>query len=222
LVFRRQAVLGGQHLLVDFQDGGSRVVQQVLDGGVDGAVLGQQLAHVLGAAAGSRLVGHGGHPLHQVLLEQAAQAHQHAGHGAVAADEVLHALGHRVLDHVQVDRIEHDHGILVHAQGRRGVDPVAVPARCAQLREYLGGVVAALAGDDDLAAFQFVDVGGVFQGSLVLRHLRRSAAGVRSGEEYRLDVGEITLFLHALHQDRTDHAAPTNQTYEFHFAFLWV
>ena len=36
----------------------------------------------------------------------------------------------------------------------RGVDPVAVPAGGAQLGEHLAGVVAALAGDDDVAALQ--------------------------------------------------------------------
>ena len=39
----------------------------------------QQFAHVLGAGARGRLVGHGRHPLDQTVLEQAAQAHQHAG-----------------------------------------------------------------------------------------------------------------------------------------------
>jgi hypothetical protein len=33
-------------------------------------------------------------------------------------------------------------------------------------------------------------------------------------------VVEVALFLHALHQDGTDHAAPTYQTYEFHFLSL--
>jgi len=31
-------------------------------------------------------------------------------------------------------------------------------------------------------------------------------------------VSEIILLLHALQEHRTDHTAPTNQTYEFHFA----
>ena len=62
------------------------------DLGVERAELGEQLAHVPGAAAGGRLVGHGGAPLDQAVLEQAAQAHQHAGDGAVAADEVLDAV----------------------------------------------------------------------------------------------------------------------------------
>jgi hypothetical protein len=35
---------------------------------------------------------------------------------------------------------------------------MAVPARCAQLGKYLGGVVAALAGDDDLTALERVDI----------------------------------------------------------------
>ena len=60
------------------------------------AVLRQQLAHVLRAAARCGLVGHGGHPLDEVGLEQRADAHQHAAHGAVAADEVAHAALQRV------------------------------------------------------------------------------------------------------------------------------
>jgi hypothetical protein len=32
-------------------------------------------------------------------------------------------------------------------------------------------------------------------------------------------MGEIALVLHALHEDRTHHTAPTYQAYEFHFPF---
>ena len=36
----------------------------------------------------------------------------------------------------------------------------------------------------------------------------------RPGEDFaEAHMGEIALVLHALHEDRTDHAAPTNQTY---------
>jgi hypothetical protein len=66
-----------------------------------------------------------------------------------------------VLDHRQVHRVEDDDRVVLHAQGAGGVDPVAVPARGAQLGEDLGGVVAALAGDDDVAALERVDVEGV-------------------------------------------------------------
>jgi hypothetical protein len=49
--------------------------------------------------------------------------------------------------------------------------------------------------------------------SSVLRHRRRGADRIRGGEEHRLDVVEIAFLLHALHEDRADHAAPTYQTY---------
>jgi hypothetical protein len=205
-------MLGGQHGAVDFEDGRGRIVEQMLDRAVDGAELGQQLAHVLGAAARCGLVGHRGHPVDQIVLEQAAQAHQHARHGAVAADVVPDAAAERILDHVQVDRIQHDDGVVLHAQRRRRVDPVAVPAGRAQLRVHLGGVVAALARDDDLALRELGDIQRAFQFGLVLRHRWRIAARVRRGEEHRLDMVEIAFVLHTLHQDRTDHAAPTNQT----------
>src|SRR5471032_2246671 len=165
------------------------------------------------ADAGRGLIRHRRHPFDQVVLEQAAQAHQHARHRAIAADVVLHALAQRVLDDVQVDRIEHDHGVLFHAQRRRGVDPKTVPAGRAQFREHLAGVVAALARDDDLALFQFIDIARAFQRGFVFRHRRRGAARIRSGEEHRFDLGEIALFLHALHQHRTDNAAPTYQAH---------
>ena len=201
-----------QYLAVDLEDRGSRIVQQRLDFGIDRAELGQQFAHVLCAAARSRLIGHRGHPLDQILLEQPAQTHQHARHGAITANVVLHAARQRILDHVQVDRIKHNDRVILHAQRGSGIDPVAVPAGCTQLREDLGRIVATLAGDDDVALLQLINIVGVLQRGFVLRHRRRLAACVRCREEHRLDMIEITLFLHALHQDRTHHATPTHQT----------
>src|SRR2546423_682782 len=87
-------------------------------------------------------------------LVRRAATHQHAAAGRVAADPVAPALGERLAGHRQVDRVEDDDSVVLHAQGRRGVDPVAGPAGRAQLGEHLGGVVAALAGDDDVAALQ--------------------------------------------------------------------
>ena len=58
--------------------------------------------------------------------------------------QFLPPLRERVLDHRQVDRVEHDDRVVLHAQRRGGVDPVALPARGAQLGEHLVGVVAAL------------------------------------------------------------------------------
>jgi hypothetical protein len=87
------------------------VVQQRTHRGVERAVLRQEFAHVLRAAARRGLVGlvliHSTRP----GLVERAHAHQHAADGAVAADPVAAALGQRVLDHGQVDRVEHDDGV---------------------------------------------------------------------------------------------------------------
>jgi len=177
---------------------------------------------VVGAATGGCLVGHGADPLDQAFLEQATHAHQQDGVGAVATDVVLHALGQCVLDDVAVDRVQHDHGIILHAQRGGGVDPVAVPAGCTQLGEDLVGVVATLCGNDDVAFLQLIDAVGVFERRCRFGKRRRFAARIRSREKYRFDVIEITLVLHALHQDRTHHSTPANQTNQFHHLSLFM
>jgi hypothetical protein len=45
---------------------------------------------------------------------------------------------------------------------------------------------------------------------------RRPAALVAGAEEERLDQIEVAFGLHALEEHRADHAAPTNQSREFH------
>jgi hypothetical protein len=87
--------------------------------------------------------------------------------------------------------------------------PVQPAAR--SLREHLGGVVAALAGDDDVAALEGLDVERILERRLVLGLGRGLAAGIGSGEEHRLDEAEVAFGLHAVHQDRADHAAPADQ-----------
>jgi hypothetical protein len=124
-----------EDLAVDFQDGALRVVQQAAHFGVQRAELRQQFAHMLRAAAAGRLVGHGAHPFDQAGLVKRAHAHQHAADRAVAADPVAPALGQGVLDDRQVDRVQDDDGVVLHAQGGGGVDPVARPAGSAQLGE---------------------------------------------------------------------------------------
>ncbi len=213
-----QRTLFGDHLAVDFQNGALGVVQQILNFGVQRAVLRQEFAHVLGAAAGGGLVSLGAHPFDQTCLVQRAHTHQHAADGAVAADPFLAALGQRVLDDRHVDRVEDDDGVLFHAQGGRGIDPVAVPAGGAQLGIHGVGVVTALAGDDDLAALEGVDAVRVLQRGFVPGHCGRLAASIRGGEEQRFDQVEVLFFNHAIHQHRADHAAPANQTYQLaHF-----
>ncbi|KAG0922102.1 hypothetical protein G6F31_020047 [Rhizopus arrhizus] len=68
----------------------------------------------------------------------AGQAHQHAADGAVAADEVAHAALERRVDHRAIDRVQHDDGVVGHAQGAGRIDPDAIPARATQLRVDLG------------------------------------------------------------------------------------
>ena len=64
-----------------------------------------------------------------------AMRHQHQADGAVAADEVLDARCASAASITgAVDRVEDDHRVVLHAQRRGRVDPVAVPAGRAQLR----------------------------------------------------------------------------------------
>ena len=134
------------------RNGALGVVEQGFHFRVQRAVLGEQLAHVLGTATGGGLVGLGAHPFHQTGLVQGSHPHEHAAHGAVAANPVLAAFGQGILDDRHVDGVEDDDRVVLHAQGGGGIDPVAVPAGSAQLGEDFGGVVATLGRDDDLAA----------------------------------------------------------------------
>ena len=61
-----------QNVGVDLGDRRRRIIQQLLDGCVDIAELGQQLTHVARAATRSRLVSHRGRPFDQAVAEQAA------------------------------------------------------------------------------------------------------------------------------------------------------
>ncbi|MPM95541.1 hypothetical protein SDC9_142696 [bioreactor metagenome] len=209
---------GFGHLAIDIEDGRRRISQQIGDRGVNGAHLRNQLTHVLCASARSRLVGHCRHPLDQVVLEQATQAHQHQGHRAIAADPVLAALGKRILDHMHVDRVKNDHRIISHAQRRRRIDPVAIPAGCTQLRVHLLGVITALAGNDDLASLERINAHCILQGQcsfLATEHRCLAPCG-RGREIHRLDMGEVTFIHHALHQHRAYHPTPANQTHSLH------
>ena len=92
-----------------------------------------QLAHVR-AAAGGRLVGHRGDPLDQTGAKQAGGGHQHQADGAVAADEALDPVGQRLVDDRAIRRVEHDRGVVGHAQRGSGIDPVAGPPTLAESR----------------------------------------------------------------------------------------
>ncbi len=218
-VGRREGIVthGAGDFAIDVENRGSGIVQQFLDGAVELAHLGQQLAHVLGTGTGRSLVGHGGRPLNQVTLEQATQGHQHQGHGAVAADPVTAPLGEGVLDNVEVDRIKDDHSLGVHPQRGGSVDPVTIPAGSAQLGVHLVGVITTLASDDDVHRLELIDVLGILQGRRFLAEVGCLAPRVGGGEEHRLDQCKVVLFAHALHQHGTNHATPANQTYSLHF-----
>src|SRR5262249_2026153 len=206
----RQCPVGllGEHLAVYVEDSGCRVIQQGLHLGVDETELHEQLAHMLRAAPRSRLVGHAGHPLDEVLLEKPVHAHQHAAHRAISTDIIFYSLRQRLLDDRHVDRVEHDDGIIVHSQGLRGVYPIAVPAGSAQLRVDLGGVITALAGHEDVHCRQHLEVESVGDRWRFLADLRPAAAALGRRKEERLDEIEIALGAHAIDQHRTDHAAP--------------
>src|SRR5690606_8230165 len=149
---------GGSGGGVDVENGTLGVGHEVGGGRADGAHLRDQFAHLFRAAAGYGLVGHGRDPLDVVAFEQAAQGHEHQAYGTVAAVEFLLPLVEPPLDDSCIDRVEDDHRVLVHAQRGGGVDPVAFPAGRAQSAVNIGGVVAALAGDDDVHGGQRVDV----------------------------------------------------------------
>lgn len=74
------------------------------------------------------MVGHGGDPFDVAGFEEGADGHEHEGDGAVAADEVFLSVGKGGVDDGLVDGVEDDGGVVGHAEGGGGVDPVAVPA----------------------------------------------------------------------------------------------
>ena len=130
--------------------------------------------------------------------------------GMAEANKIL---GQGIFDDRQVDRVQDDDRIVFHAQGGGCVNPVAVPTCRAQLREHLGGVVAALGREDDVALFQRVDVKSVFERGFVFGLSRGLAASIGRREKHRLNQAKVTLCLHAVDQHRTDHAAPADQPY---------
>ena len=181
--------------------------------------LGQQFTHVLRPATRGGLIGHRRHPFDQILLEKAAQSHQHAGNRTVPADKVSDTFRQTFIDHLAVDRIENDQCIVIHAQLGSGIDPVTVPAGRTQFREHVRRIIAALAGYQDIAFFQFIDTKSIFQDSFVFRHRRCHASDIRRSEENGFEQIKIVFFLHALHQHGTDHAPPAYQSYQFHLLY---
>ncbi len=217
VIGRQFAAAGGfSNLALDIQNGGSRVLQLFRHVGMQHAHLSQQFAHVARAAAGGRLVGGDRRPFHQIVGEQAAERHQHQADGAVAANEGFDALVQALLNHRVVDRIQDDDGVVLHAQRRGRVDPVTLPTARAQLRIHFVGIIAALTGNNDIERAQCVDVIRILQRALLAAEGRRGRTVLRGGEKDRANGVEIALFRHALHENRADHSAPTDETNVFH------
>ncbi len=201
---------------VDVQNGTGRVRQLVGHGGVDRAHLADQLAHVLGTGTTGCLIGHGAHPLDETLLKQPTQPHQHQADGAVTAHVGFDTITQRLIDITTVDRVQHDDGLIFHAQRGRSIDPVTFPALGTQLGVHLAGVITALTGNDDVHRLECFKVKSVLERRNVLTNIRTLATYVGGGKKHRIDIGKIILVAHALHQHRADHATPTNQTNLLH------
>jgi hypothetical protein len=81
---------------------------------------------------------------------------------------------------------------------------------------HLGGVVAALAGDDRVELGEGVDIKRVLHQGHVLAHVRCLAPGLRGREEDRLDLREVVLGAHALHEHGAHHPAKADDPNPFH------
>ena len=196
---------------VDVEDRARRIVEERASGAVQMAHLREELAHLARTRARGGLIRHRRHPLDEARAEQPAEGHQHEAHGAVAADPVAPPGGERPLDRRPVDRIEDDHGLVFQSQLRCRIDPVTAPARCAQLRVHGFRVLAALAGNEDVAARERRQIVRVADFRRCLTDVGRSSARLRRRKERGLDEREIILGAHALDQHGTDHAAPADQ-----------
>ena len=97
-----------------------------------------------------------------------------------------------------------------------------MPACRSQFWKHFAGVVAALASDDDVASFQRLDIVAVEQTGFVFGHGWCCTAGIGGRVENRFDQIEIIFCQHAVHEDRADHAAPTNQSYAIAYFFHGV
>ena len=221
-VIHRQLAAAGElsDFTLDIEDRGRRVCQLGSDALVQLAHLGQQLAHMTRAAAGRRLVGRHGDPLHQILREQAAEGHQHQADGAVTANKGFHAVVQAVGDDALVNRVKNNDGIVFHAKRRGRVNPVALPAAFTQLRIDFVGIIAALAGHNNVECLQRFQIVSILQRACGTPKGRCSLAELGSGEEDRADSVEIALFNHALHEYRADHTAPADKTNVFHSIFF--
>ncbi len=198
------------HRPVQLEDRGGRILKGRSRGLMHESDLLYQLAHMLGTRAGGSLIGHRGHPFDEVRLQQTVHAHEHQAYGAVSPDVIAHASGKRILDHVHVDRIQDDDRVVPHAKSGCGVYPVAFPPRGTQPGEHLVGIVAALARDDDVHGRELSHALRVLERCRFLSDERPELAHSGSREKYRLHQCEVAIGVHALHQHRSNHSAPTD------------
>ena len=170
-----------------------------------------------GPRPGRGLVGHARHPLHEAGPEEARERHQHEAHRAVGPAEVPPAAGEAGGDHVRVHRVEDEHRPRRHAKGRGGVDPVAVPARGAEPRVDLAGVVASLAGDDRVVPGERPDIAGVAEPPGVEAGSARTRPARSGGRVERgRDAGEVAFLPHPFEQHRADQPPPADESHVEH------
>ncbi|MNT06938.1 hypothetical protein D3C72_1416250 [compost metagenome] len=95
-----------------------------------------------------------------------------------------------------------------------------MPTGFTQLRVNFVGIIAALAGNNDVERAQRVNIVSILQRALLAAECRRRRTVLRSGEKDRANGVEIALFRHALHEYGADHSAPTDETNVFHMTVL--
>ncbi len=78
---------------------------------------------------------------------------QRYGYRPQRSSHTVQAVG----NHVTVDRVENNNGIIFHAQRRSRVNPVTLPSALAQLWINFVGIIAATAGRDDIERFSASD-----------------------------------------------------------------
>ena len=214
-----RAAQGLRDLAIDLQNGTLGVCKLLGHAVAQGTHLLEQLTHVLCARARGRLVAHDRHPVHEPGAKQPAHGHEHEAHRAVATDPGACTLVECCIDDRTIHRIEDEHRVVLHAQGRGRIDPVARPAHGTQPGVDVVGVVAALTADDDLLCRKRLQVVGRCKHTRAAAHHGGLATCIGGGKEGGLHVIEIALLLHALHEHGAHHAPPPHQSKSLHAQF---
>src|ERR1051325_1602132 len=85
-------------------------------------------------------------------------------------------------------------------------------AAFAQRAINFGGVIAALAADQNLAVSQRFEIAGILQRGILAAFRRGLASGIGGGEKHTLQSGEVALLTHASHEDAAHHTSPTDKS----------